>query len=137
MDFLIDGIGTTAGNPYAVISWWDSSNNYQSADFIFMTWANVKANGLAATITASINAYASTNSLTVTSVRGLPGTLAGTPQAAISDSPADATTNYNIVTTLLGTLTSAVNTANTKQNAIAVQLNTLLSELRTLGVIAV
>lgn len=61
--------------------------------------------------------------------------LLNAPQAAVADSPADATTNYNVVTTLLGSLTGAVNTANTKQNAIAVQLNSLLADLRNLGLI--
>lgn len=136
MDFLIDSIGTATGNPYAVISWWDSMNTFQSSDFIFMTYTDVRANGLSATITAALNAYATTNSLTVASIKGLPGTLAGAPQASVSDAPADAVTNYNIVTTLLGAVTSAVNTANTKQNQIATQLNSLLSELRTLGVIS-
>lgn len=59
------------------------------------------------------------------------------PQAAITDCPADAVTNYNVVTTLLGSLTGAVNTANTKQNQIATQFNNLLAELRTLKIIAV
>lgn len=63
--------------------------------------------------------------------------LGSAPQAAITDCPADATTNYNTVTTLLGAVTGAVNTANTKQNQIATQLNTLLAELRTLGLIHV
>lgn len=39
--------------------------------------------------------------------------------------PNDAVTNYNVVTTLLGTLTSAVNAANAKQNDIGVNVNTL------------
>lgn len=69
------------------------------------------------------------------SLPAVPAGLAGAPFAAIADSPADATTNYNVVTTLLGGLTGAVNTANTKQNAIAVQLNMLLAELRTAGII--
>lgn len=62
--------------------------------------------------------------------------LANAPQAAIANAPADAVTNYNTVTTLLGAVTGAVNTANTKQNDIATKLNTLLAELRTLGLIA-
>lgn len=65
----------------------------------------------------------------------VPSGLSAAPQAAITDCPADATTNYNTVTTLLGAVTGAVNTANTKQNQIATQLNTLLAELRTLGLI--
>lgn len=65
----------------------------------------------------------------------IPSGLSAAPQAAITDCPADATTNYNTITTLLGAVTGAVNTANTKQNQIATQLNTLLTELRTLGLI--
>lgn len=65
-----------------------------------------------------------------------PKGLTTAPQAAITNAPADAVTNYNVVTTLLGSLTGALNTANTKQNDIATKLNTLLSELRTLGLIS-
>lgn len=136
MDFLIDSWGVTAGNPYAIISWWDNTNAFQSSDFIFMTFANVRTNGLSATIITAVNAYAAGHSLIVASIKGLPETLPGMPQAAIADAPADATTNYNTVTTLLGSLTGAVNTANTKQNDIATRLNSLFAELRTLGIIA-
>lgn len=66
----------------------------------------------------------------------IPAGLANAPQAAIANSPADAVTNYNVVTTLLGSLTGAVNAANTKQNDIATKLNALLAELRTLGLIS-
>jgi hypothetical protein len=66
----------------------------------------------------------------------VPAGLKNAPQAAIANAPADATTNYNTVTTLLGALTGAVNTANAKQNDIATKLNTLLAELRTLGLIS-
>lgn len=62
--------------------------------------------------------------------------LANAPQGAIADCPADAVTNYNVLTTLLGSLTGAVNTANGKQNDIATKLNSLLAELRTLGLIS-
>lgn len=62
--------------------------------------------------------------------------LLSAPQASIANAPADAVTNYNVVTTLLGGLTGAVNTANTKQNDIATKLNSLLAELRTLGLIS-
>lgn len=62
--------------------------------------------------------------------------VVGDQQAAISDAPADAVTNYNVVTTLLGTLTGAVNTANAKQNQIATQLNLVLAALREHGLIA-
>lgn len=135
MDFLIDSWGVSGGNPYAVISWWDSSNVFQSSNIVFMTFADIRANGLIATVTTAVNTYASANTLTVASLRGLPGSVQGSPQAAIADAPADATTNYNTVTTILGSLTGAVNTANTKQNDIATKLNSLLVELRTMGLI--
>lgn len=140
MNFFIDGYGVASGNPYVIISWWNSSNVFQNSAVVFMTIADVLANGLSATINSAITTYAAGNSLTVSSLAGIPATvptgLASAPQAAISDCPADATTNYNVLTTLLGSLTGAVNTANTKQNAIATQLNSLLGELRTLGLIA-
>lgn len=136
MNFLIDSTGVSGGNPYVVFSWWDSGNTFQGSNIAFMTIADIEANGIAATISATIATYASSNSLTITSLSGVPGTLAGSPQAAITNCPADATTNYNVVTTLLGAVTGAVNTANTKQNQIATQLNSLLTELRTLGLIA-
>jgi hypothetical protein len=69
-------------------------------------------------------------------VNNLPGILLHSPQAAIDDCSADATTDYDVVTTLLGDAIGAINTTNSKQNAIATQLNTLLAELRTLGVIS-
>lgn len=66
----------------------------------------------------------------------VPAGLSEAPGAAIADAPADAVTDYNTITTLLGALTGAVNTANGKQNEIATKLNALLAELRTLGLIA-
>lgn len=147
MDFLIDAIGTTAGNPYAIISWWNSSNVFQSSDFIFMTWADVKTNGLSATIAAAVSTYASGNSLTVSSIKGTPGIVQGAPQAAIADATAGAATNmttsYNTLSGLLG-LSSGLNDANTAQNdlatkfnALAAKFNTALAEMRTLGLITV
>lgn len=65
-----------------------------------------------------------------------PAALANAPQASIADAPADATTNYNVITTLLGGLTGAVNTANTKQNDIATVVNSILATLRTVGIIS-
>lgn len=64
-----------------------------------------------------------------------PALLNLAPMTGIADAPADAVTNYNIVTTLLGTLTSAVNTANTKQNDIATKLNSVISALETVGIL--
>lgn len=87
--------------------------------------------------------YSTTNSYGITAaniewwggISFLPS-LENAPQAAIADAPADAVTNYNVVTTLLGAVTGALNTANTKQNDIATKLNSLLAELRTLGLIS-
>lgn len=97
---------------------------------------------LISAVQTKILGYASAQSysLTAADIIGLPiftgpMGLANAPQAAIADAPADAVTNYNVVTTLLGSLTSAVNTANSKQNDIATKLNSLFAELRTLGLI--
>lgn len=135
MDFLIDNWGVSAGNPYAVISWWDSSNVFQSSDIIFMTWANVKSSGISATLTAAINAYGVTNSITVNSIRGLPGTLAGAPQATVGSAVTNLATNYNLATGVLG-LANALNTANGAQNDLGTKFNTLIAELNTLGILA-
>lgn len=90
-------------------------------------------------IESQVLAYASSQSYGMTAediIWGAVATLPGLPGAAIANAPADAVTNYNVITTLLGTLTGAVNEANTKQNAIATKLNTLLAELRSAGIIA-
>lgn len=121
-----------------------NGSTFIANDIVPVLGVNFDTDDLPAAVTAAIIAWSTTNSygtLTATDVIGvdylkIPASLVNAPQAAIADSPADATTNYNIVTTLLGALTSAVNTANTKQNAIATQLNTLLAELRTLGIIS-
>jgi len=85
---------------------------------------------------ASIQSYSLTASDIVYAVPSFtPDAISAAPQAAIANAPADAVTNYNVLTTVLGTLTGAVNTANAKQNEIATKLNTLLSELRTLEII--
>lgn len=89
-------------------------------------------------VESTINGYCTANGIGLpTSFTWLtPSGMANAPQAAIANAPADAVTNYNTVTTLLGAVTGAVNDANTKQNQIATKLNSLLSELRTLGLIA-
>lgn len=140
MDILVADFYVVSGVPEIVIALYDSTSGvFQSFQVLAMTWSDVKTNGLGATALATINSYAAGNSFTVGTVQwfggNAPSGLTGAPAAAITDCPADATTNYNVVTTLLGSVTGAVNTANTKQNAIAVQLNSLLAELRTLGII--
>lgn len=147
--FILELMKAIAGIDYAV----SGSNTYVGVAFytgnVLTTAQNIQfdmadstdGTSLVAAAETAINAYATTNNYSLT--EGIfwtypvaPGGLSHAPQAAITDSPADATTNYNVITTLLGSLTGAVNTANTKQNAIAVQLNTLLAELRTLGLIS-
>lgn len=140
MDILVADFYVVSGVPEIVVALYDSSTGvFQSFQILPMTWSDVKANGLGATALVAINAYATTNSFSVGTIQwfggNTPSGLTGSPQAAIADCPADATTNYNTITTLLGAVTGAVNTANTKQNQIATQLNSLLAELRTLGLI--
>lgn len=60
----------------------------------------------------------------------------GPQQGAIADAAADAITNYNTVSTLLGALVGAVNIANTKQNELATKINSILTVLREHGLIA-
>lgn len=49
-----------------------------------------------------------------------------------TNAPTDAITNYNTVTTLLGLLVSAVNDANTKQNAIGTNANAIAANVNYL-----
>lgn len=58
-----------------------------------------------------------------------------TPGAHIANAPADAVTNYNVVTTLLGSVTGAVNTANAKQNDIATKVNAIIAVLQENGLL--
>lgn len=55
------------------------------------------------------------------------------PGAHITDASADAPVNLNVITTLLGTLTSEVNNTNAKQNAIALKVNLILDILEANG----
>lgn len=59
-----------------------------------------------------------------------------TQGAHIADCATDAPTNLNVITTLLGTLTSQVNSTNAKQNDIATKLNLVLDRLEGLGLLA-
>lgn len=74
-----------------------------------------------ATLTTTVNGKTSKSSFS----------MADLAAHGVSAAPADATTNYNVVTTLLGSLTGAVNTANTKQNDIATRLNAVMTWLDT------
>lgn len=136
------GDGTDGLNVF--VKSWDAASPFadHGVDQVFFSTGGLttKADIQAAALTA-INTFASNNGFTFSSlIKGLDGSfptgLTAAPQAAIADAPADATTNYNTITTLLGALTGAVNTANSKQNDIATKLNALLSELRTLGLIS-
>lgn len=116
---------------------------WDSADPVLLTQAHTAAD-ITTAITNLILARSTVQGygISASDISWLIGTpmnssaMANAPQAAITDAPDDAVTNYNTVTTLLGTLTGAVNDSNTKQNEIAAKLNTLLAELRTLGLIA-
>lgn len=55
--------------------------------------------------------------------------------AYVANAPADATTDYNVVTTLLGAVTTGLNTTNTKQNDIAAKLNSVIAALKTVGIL--
>lgn len=120
----------------------DTNNVYDVALSVPLSIADSDTDAIIrAAAPTAVTSYLSGLGVTVNSTEWLvheapPAGLANAPQAAITDCPADATTNYNTVTTILGALTGAVNTANTKQNQIATQLNSLLAELRTLGLIA-
>lgn len=61
--------------------------------------------------------------------------LNNAPQAAIANSTNNLPTNYNLLSGLLG-IADGLNGANTAQNDMATKLNTLLAELRTLGLIS-
>lgn len=64
-----------------------------------------------------------------------PLTLSAAPQAAIANSTNNLPTNFNLVSGILG-VANGLNDANTAQNDMATKFNTLLSELRTLGLIS-
>lgn len=120
-----------------------SGTDFIANDIVPILGVNFDTDSLPDAMVAAVIAWATSHSygtLAASDVIGvdyahIPTELANAPQAAITDCPADATTNYNVLTTLLGSLTGAVNTANTKQNQIATQVNSILAELRTLGLI--
>lgn len=134
MDALIVGVYIISGVPNIAVSFYDTSaHTYSSTQILPMSEADIAANGYEATVEATINAYAAGNSFSVTKfMGGIPAGLKNAPQAAIADSTTNLTTNYNLVSGVLG-LATGLNSANTAQNDMATKLNTLLSELRTLG----
>lgn len=137
LDALIVEILIVSGVPKIAVSFVDSSTHiFDSTQILDLSFADIAANGYESTVESAIHLFATNHSFTVGLISGgVPAGLSAAPLGAVADSPADAITNYNVVTTLLGAVTGAVNAANTKQNAIAVQLNSLLAELRTLGLI--
>lgn len=143
--YLDNFIVTAGGTSYAGVTFIDDANSNAFVENVNLPSdfsACTSAESIFTQAKIDILAYAVTKSYSVPSVFGMFATtnsisgLANAPQAAIANAPADAVTNYNTVTTLLGALTGAVNTANTKQNDIATKLNTLFAELRTLGLIS-
>lgn len=130
------------GTPMASVqvAFTNSSGVYDPVTLMFSVSDSMSMADVHTAAIAAVNTYASTNGYTVTGYQfltdGPVASMVNAPQAAIANAPADAVTTYNVVTTLLGSLTGAVNTANTKQNDIATKLNSLLAELRTLGLIA-
>lgn len=151
---VILGYQNSAGGLDVFVKSWDDASPYtdRGTDTIyFETLGMTTGDEINAAAIAAIEAFATANSFAFTAIlwafdtpqevdakiaAAVPAGLENAPGAAVSDAPADATTNYNVVTTLLGTLVGAVNTANDKQNQIATQLNALLAELRALGLIA-
>lgn len=136
LDYAVNG----SGQGYVGVVFFNGSTFVDAQNVPFDMADATDSPSLISAAESAINAYAATNSYSLSGIFWTYVNVAGlsnAPQAAIANAPADATTNYNVITTLLGTLTSAVNTANTKQNDIATKLNTLLAELRTLGLISV
>lgn len=145
MKVFIENFGYNSGDASFIVNFTmvDGSSNFVtralqdfSTSYSLQNFAEVDA-----ACKAEILIWATNNSYTLSAsdISWTPNAVAGltnAPQAAIADAPADAKTDYNVVTTLLGTLTSAVNTSNTKQNDIATKLNSLFAKLRTLGLIS-
>lgn len=75
------------------------------------------------------------NALITAAMAAIPAGLSSAPQAAIADGTTNLATNYNLATGLLG-LATAMNSANGAQNDLATKFNTLLAELRTLGLLS-
>lgn len=134
LDYGVSGTG------YIGVGFYTGSTLTDAQNLTFDMAGAASAADVITNAESAINTYASGHSYTLS--EGIVWTvpvvksLVNAPQAAIADAPTDAVTNYNTVTTLLGALTGAVNTANTKQNDIATKLNTMKSELVTLGLIS-
>lgn len=138
--FVRDISNATFNNParlwfeYFVLD--DMGNGYDAQYVLTVgitsTIASIKSDLISAIISAaSLNGY----TVAAGDFVWLAPNGSALPSGAIADAPADAVTNYNVVTTLLGSLTGAVNAANTKQNDIATKLNALLLACRAEGII--
>lgn len=119
MDFFIDGKGVAGGNPYIITSWFDSTPTLQGSTIISMLFSDVKTNGEAATMTAAINTYAAANSLTVSSILGLPTVVNAPVESALSLS--------------VQTSTGAVGTQVSSTRNAYVMVNTGISTTATIG----
>lgn len=140
MDILVLEMYVVSGIPEIIISLYNSSTGvFDSTQILPMAWADVKANGLMATVVAAINTYATSNSFTVGQLRwfgaGTPTGLGSAPQATIGSAVTTLATNYNLATGVLG-LANALNTANGAQNDLGTKFNSLVTELQTLGLIS-
>lgn len=142
---FVSGYTLAGGGVAPICIFTDSSNNIEAIEPVPVSLSGITdSTAYQNACKAAILTYATGQSYSVPgassiqflSTAQVPSALINAPQASIADAPADAVTNYNVVTTLLGALTSAVNSANTKQNDIATKLNSLLGELRTLGLIS-
>lgn len=70
-----------------------------------------------------------------TSLTSLPTIPTITPQSAITDAAADASTSLSPLTTSLSDLVTEINAANTKQNAVAEKLNAVIAALEANGLL--
>lgn len=66
----------------------------------------------------------------------IPNFITANKSANVTNAPADAPTNLNVITTLLGTLVGEVNSTNSKQNEIASKLNSVLACLKAHNIMA-
>lgn len=141
MKAIITEVNNSGANVSVIVQFFE--NNGDFVEFKNITGISLATAATAqdkwALIEAAIQAYATSQTYTMSGgmVLDTPvvSDLLNAPQAAITNCPADAVTNYNVLTTLLGSLTGAVNTANAKQNDIAATVNTILAVLRTEGLI--
>lgn len=117
--------------------WTDSTYNAQFG-FNYSPSGDVTGQALLASIGAAVVTNAATHSHTLDSTMFNtfgPIGLTTSPQAAIGNATNNLPTNFNLVSGLLG-VANGLNDANTAQNDMANKFNSLVSELRTLGLIS-